>query len=729
MGSLLIILMIANAINPVNIASTEGNPEIDGKMGAGEWDNAVLYECSLISFSPILGESMDDSMNVYIRHNGKEMFIMFNVYQDSNTLIEKQGNRDSGLDQDRVGIMIDPMGNKQEFFWIVVGLSGTVNDSRMLRSSKRGEDYTWDCNIESAVSRTGYGYNVEMAIPFNNFRASSSSTQQWNINFYRAIAHSGHLALYSFTENISSDYFYESLFPVVLDNIVSQREPLEVMPYGIYGASFNGDFLSRGNAGADIRYPINSHSVVNAALNPDFSQIEGDALSFDYNNEYARYYSEYRPFFTEEMKIFDTDNSIFYSRSIVNPYAALKYSYKDNKNQFGVIAAYDMADSLIGNKTAYNGVLRYTRQFGSNRFGTMLLERYDENRRNSFVLSADGMIALPGDVKWIFNTAGSSMDNDSSNIHRRGIYHDSYAYYRNSNLTIVGHIYSISPDFDNDLGYITRVNTHYGGGYAEYAWIIDNGFINKIMVSENFGISAPYDCFDNLIHGMGNDSFSYNANDSITQFYETKLASVFLGNNYAHIAVQGGNKILSNVNIQYLYVNLYSNYIINKYVSGNVSFLYGYTPDYNYERLGKRIQFVSNIYFSPAPQIKFSAGSMLYNFDADTSKQAVHYRDIGNVSEQWRTYTVDCGVTYAPITNLSFKFIAERLNANFAPGFYDAQRVIMKEDRAFFVMEYEPSPGNVIYFGARYNRIYENPIQDGHDNKVIFFKFSSKFFI
>ena len=182
MINIMIALLMLNTLQPVILPFSMENPVIDGIISEDEWTDGYLFECGMIQFHPYAGLMMDDSMNVYMKYDGEQMYLCFDVFQDTSSLIENNGNRDNGLNQDRIGIVLDPLGKKQEMYWIVVGLSGTVNDSRFMRASKDGEeDYTWDANMSSAVERTARGYVVEMAIPFSNFRLSSNNRQEWNI--------------------------------------------------------------------------------------------------------------------------------------------------------------------------------------------------------------------------------------------------------------------------------------------------------------------------------------------------------------------------------------------------------------------------------------------------------------------------------------------------------------------------------------------------------------------
>ena len=57
-------------------------------------------------------------------------------------------------------------------------------------------------------------------------------------------------------------------------------------------------------AGLDLRWGITKDAVLNATINPDFSQVETDSLELDVNTTYSIYYAEKRPFFLDGASYF-----------------------------------------------------------------------------------------------------------------------------------------------------------------------------------------------------------------------------------------------------------------------------------------------------------------------------------------------------------------------------------------------------------------------------------------
>jgi len=110
-----------------------------------------------------------------------------------------------------------------------------------------------------------------------------------------------------------------------LDGIRSGNN-LELLPYVSTRASFiapaPGDPFSDGSrylssAGLDLKWGLTSNVTMNAAVRPDFGQVEVDPSVINLT-EFETFYDEKRPFFLERSELFRpiAGDALFYSRRI-----------------------------------------------------------------------------------------------------------------------------------------------------------------------------------------------------------------------------------------------------------------------------------------------------------------------------------------------------------------------------------------------------------------------------
>ncbi|MFO8061873.1 MAG: hypothetical protein R6U31_02995 [bacterium] len=728
MFNLLTLLTVFLTIqSPAEIPVFEQPPVIDGKMES-VWQQGVVYNEYFQEIQPVFDAEQKENTEIYMGHDTENLYILFKSNQDTSSFIEKKCVRDEQVGQDAVGFLIDPMGNLQEEYLVIIGLSGSIMDLRkVLSKGGLNEDMTWDSDIEYAVGKNEDGYTVEIRLPFSNFRRSGGNEMKWNMNFFRRIEHSKSQGIMFPIEDLVSDAELKSLRPFRIRDIEISREKTDIVPYGIYGAEVNGITDTYGNAGVDVKIPVSTTGVVNLAFNPDFSQLEGDPLKADFNNEYALYYSEYRPFFIEERAVFRSDKEIYYSRAIQNPYLAGRYTYKDKSNQAGAIIAYDQHDSNIGNTNAYAGILRYRHKFEKNSMGTMFsIRRDNDSLYNNAVFSVDGQAYMPGNIRLDYSAGQSYIDDDSITL---GYYYDAYMSYGSNAWNAIIHLGGMSPDFYNDLGYITRKNKHYFGGYIGRSFYFDSKIIQRITIADDFGSYAKWD---------RPQEFIMEASDSVDYFSNTKINVYFLrasmaqtSFNYMKKRVNGYSDMVTAYNF-----HQYFNIFFTDQISADMTLKKGYEIDFNYGRAGIVNLGVANVYYNPIPQLKFNAGAYAGNHLSNPETNPQSPSEINDPSQQWFAYTADAGVSYNPVNELSFKFVAERVNVDFTEGYYPesmfvndtgSSNVVSREDRLFSIIEYKPSPGNNIYFGMRYRIRNENQIRDMSKVKTIFFKFTSKF--
>lgn len=704
--------VLINALQePIEVPFLKEPPTIDGIISADEWIGADVLSGFFTQFYPDFGKKINENTIVRIGCNKSSLCLLFEVYQDISTFIEKKGLRDEVFDQDAIGVVIDPLGNKQEIYCIIFGLSGTLRDFRQFRAKvNSGEDHSWNCDVDFVVQKTDSGYTVEVQIPFGNFRCSGKDEAIWNINFYRKIQSANCQATYVPYKDLSREADYETNIPFLFRNI-DESWKTNITPYGLYSSLFDTLTTERSDVGFDMKIPVYTTGVANFAFNPDFSQLEGDPLEFDFYNQYALYFAEYRPFFIEESGVFQTDSEIYYSRKIQNPFLAGRYTYKEKNNQAGIIFSYDEEDTIIKNTEALASVLRYTRQYGQNNAGAMILDRYDlSSHNNNLALMTDGNFYFPYNTKLTYRLAGTGINNGSSSdiFSNDGFYYRWLLSYETIDWIISGSFLGHSPYFANDLGFVQEVNNNCAGGYIGRRFFFGNNILKQILLVEDFNFSGSWSRFDNYI---------MSTRDSIEYLADTKATVNLFSSSLIFFRYRMQKEFWQSYYLERWKYDTYAESKINDYISVDGGFSGGYLIDFNIVSVGEFNSGYGDISISPFPELTINSGASFTIFDTDTTHQALRPPDVRNPVYTWRTFSINGGIGYSPINNLSVKLVIERQAAHFAPGYYDINEYEISDNKIFGVIEYNPSIGNTIYLGGRY------------PEKMVFFKFTHRFIL
>jgi hypothetical protein len=153
------------------------------------------------------------------------------------------------------------------------------------------------------------------------------------------------------------------------------------------------------------RWGITPNLSLNAALNPDFSQVEADAAQLSTNVRFALFYPEKRPFFLESADLFSTPINAVYTRTVADPTWGLKLSGKEGGQGLGVFVARDQLTNLVfpanqGSDSATvdqantAAVVRYRHDIGeASTVGLLATGRTGDSYSNG-VLGFDGLFRL-----------------------------------------------------------------------------------------------------------------------------------------------------------------------------------------------------------------------------------------------------------------------------------------------------------------------------------------------
>ncbi len=230
--------------------------------------------------------------------------------QDRSPVTRLLGRRDTFLECDWLGILLDPLLDRRTGNAFFVNPDGVQYDEVI--SNDDSEDTDWDGVWQSATSVDGGGWTAELRIPFSQLRIDNRERQLWGINFIRWIKRRQEQdRLFSHPRNQRG---FASRFGTLagLDGI-KPRPKVEVAPYVV--SSFDqarsvsvldplNERRSREvDGGLDLRWKARSNIAVAATLNPDFGQVEVDPAILNLS-QFELFFPEKRPFFVEGAKIF-----------------------------------------------------------------------------------------------------------------------------------------------------------------------------------------------------------------------------------------------------------------------------------------------------------------------------------------------------------------------------------------------------------------------------------------
>lgn len=455
-------------------------------MDEPEWQHSTKMELKYEN-NPGEGIAAPVKTDVFFFENGQALNIAFVAYDPEPKKIRAAlRDRDALWRDDNVGIIIDTFNDERSGYEFFANPYGAQADMRMDDTNGWNEDDSWDAIWDSAGQITDFGYVVEMSIPLNALRfPEKSGKKTWNVagwrNYPRDVRHQ--MATFNSDRNVKCNLCQfdqmvglESAkvgnnFQLTPTLTLSKRdEKLEVPGDWDHGSV-------EVEPGLDVRWGVTQDIVLNATINPDFSQVEADAGQLDVNNTFSLFYPEKRPFFLDGASYFDTNSfNLVHTRNIAEPDYGLKVTGKSKKQSYGLMVANDSNTSFLvpGNlgsdiatldQESELAIASYKIDVGErNNIGVLMTHRRADDYDNT-VLSVDGSYWFSQADKVKFQLARAETDNtndvqeefelseeQSDNAFSVNYSHETRDYNLRAQYRNIGE------DFRADLGFMSKVN-------------------------------------------------------------------------------------------------------------------------------------------------------------------------------------------------------------------------------------------------------------------------------
>ncbi len=340
------------------------NPDIniDGRLDDETWAHAAVLT-DFTQYDPVEGLPSTERTEVRVFYASDAIYFGVRAFDSEPELVlANLGDRDrAALVDDWVRISLDTFDDQRQAYVFYVNPLGIQADGLWIEGMQRrmgmsvSIDYNPDFIWESDGRVNAEGWAAEIKIPYTSLRFRQAAVQDWGIQVAREIKRSGFKQAWApLTQNVSNQ-LAQSGHLVGLQEL-RPRRLMEINPVvtgqrvgqsveGVYQQdNFEPDF------GVNGRIGITQNLILDATVNPDFSQVETDANRITVNERFALFFPEKRPFFLEGTEIFRTPRNLVHTRQIADPIGGAKLTGKIGPVNIGYLGALDDAP-----KTLYGG--------------------------------------------------------------------------------------------------------------------------------------------------------------------------------------------------------------------------------------------------------------------------------------------------------------------------------------------------------------------------------------
>ncbi|HWR16818.1 MAG TPA: DUF5916 domain-containing protein [Terriglobales bacterium] len=434
----------------------------------------------LRQWTPGDGDPASQPTKVYLSYDDKKLFVAFVAKDDLSKVRAHKTRRDDIGDDDYVCVNTDTFHDHRRDYFFCSNPLGIQMDGI---TTGNEDDLSFDTVWSSDARLVEDGFVVLITIPFRSLRFPGVEQQRWGISLGRAIIRNNETVFWPYiTQRIPT--FQTQFGHVEGIERVSPGRNFQINPYALFSASRILDTPPTGptfRTGTDSRIGVDLKAVVrdaftlDAAINPDFSQVESDEPQVAVNRRYEVYFPEKRPLFLENAAFFATPEQLFFSRRIIDPEVGARFTGKYGRWALGFLGADDRApgqllDRLDRNfgRHALNAVARVSREFASDSHFGMFLSTSQFPVSSNTVAAVDARLKLTSN--WYFDGQVARSSTSNSGLQTNG--YDYVAKLNHDNRHGWSHtsFFDRSPRFQAQLGFIPRVDVRQIQQSFGYSW-------------------------------------------------------------------------------------------------------------------------------------------------------------------------------------------------------------------------------------------------------------------
>src|SRR5688572_10321010 len=524
----------------VQIPRVEADATIDGALTEPVWSQASVLT-GFSQFQPVDGRAATDSTRVLVWYSATAIHFGVRAFEAHGLVNANLLDRDKIFSDDNVQILLGTFNDGRQAMVFAVNplgiqADGTLNEGTGGRgggafgsgqSAREQADLSANFVFESKGRVTTSGYEVEIRIPFKSLRYQSKDVQDWGINVVRQVQHLGHEDTWAPASRAGASFLGQSgrlrgltdlrrgvvvdIIPEVVARSIGSEDPAGQWDYRRDGPQVGGN----------VRWGITNNLTFNGTVNPDFAQVEADVAAIQYDPRAAVSYPERRPFFLEGLENFATPSNLVYTRRVVKPDAAAKFTGKIAGTNFALLSAADDRTTSLdyanpdtrpdAQRPLYN-VLRATRDLGgSSRLGFVYTDKVDGDYYNR-VRGLDGRFVFRKIYTLRGQLAGSATQRFGETT-RAPLWNASFDR-TGRNLWLTYSISASDPDFRAASGFLSRtgiVNAGFNHRYTIY------GKKDALVQSMQFAVNPSFTWqYDRFTHGKSWQDGKLHFNENTT---------------------------------------------------------------------------------------------------------------------------------------------------------------------------------------------------------------------
>jgi hypothetical protein len=321
----------------------------------------------------------------WLWHDEDALFVHIEATTDSTFNPGLFSPRDNTNNGDYLRVQIFTIPEAYYGYYYMMYPYGSLYDG--IRKDGAGLDVNWNSDYSYKTDYDNQNWTVTVRFPFKDMRFGKKPPYTWKIVLSRYHKTTDESFSKPYMVNKMGKEYFTNGLDITLLHELKHSSNWKFKPYFVksYDLVNKTDTFDPDNVGLDISYNPSTLIKLKASYNPDFTDVPPDDAQDNYNSKYPPYYSENRFFFIEDLNVFGTDSSIFYTRHIIQPQLALKLTGNSKTWTYGYLCAQDKkitANGMLINNDDIFQVATIARSFPRFALSVSGLSRLNEGYYN-----------------------------------------------------------------------------------------------------------------------------------------------------------------------------------------------------------------------------------------------------------------------------------------------------------------------------------------------------------
>ena len=405
---------------------------LTGRLDHPAWQRAPVFD-RFVSKYPRVGDAPPQATRVQVLFDEQALYVGITALESEPQRVRGPLVRHDQVirTQDFVVVYLDPIGSRRSAQFFRVNAAGSLGDG-LHTAADDSEDFAPDFDWDAAVANHPEGWTAVLRLPFASLRFAEGPQQPWRVMVGRRLPRDDFHLLTSVVVPTEAPSFIDRLQPLLGVQLPARHAFLTLRPSltfsRLHDRPADGPRRNRHDADAslDLKWRPRAELVVDATLNPDFSQVALDVPQLQGNTRFALSIAEKRPFFFESADLLRTPTDAFYTRSFTAPRAGLRATWRGTRVAGSALVVDDRGGGLVllpgafGTEVADQPASRTlaarvrSDEGGLQWGGVLAARRYEEGRGDNTVLGPDVETPLGGGwrlrAQWLHASSSAQPD-------------------------------------------------------------------------------------------------------------------------------------------------------------------------------------------------------------------------------------------------------------------------------------------------------------------------------